>query len=289
MDLVGGDGKKFDAIELYSCFPVRAQDGAADARARRRRAADRDRRPHLLRRAAQHLHDACGLRDGAQAARRRASSACSMARAASSPSITALVLSRQAPSAGAGAGHQRAGGGRPAQGRGAGVRHGGLRQGQGREFYGALWRQGRSRARRGDAAHRGRRARAGAGAGERQRDAGASAATWTARRWDRSARSPRPEMACWSGGWGDSYGARCERAHAAPRAVGANDRTRGASLRWARATSSASLARCTASEARDSPLPLRRPASPTPSPACPWRRRRRRGPGRHRRCRPGAR
>ena len=83
MNFVEGDGKKFDAIELYSCFPVRAEDGAANARARPRRAADGDRRADVLRRAAQHLHDACGLRDGAKTARRRASSGCSMARAGS--------------------------------------------------------------------------------------------------------------------------------------------------------------------------------------------------------------
>ena len=73
----GGDGsrrrrrqgvRRDRALQLLS---LRAEDGAADAGARRRRAADGDRRADVLRRAAQHLHDACGLRDGAQAARRR--------------------------------------------------------------------------------------------------------------------------------------------------------------------------------------------------------------------------
>ena len=88
MDLVEGDGRKFDAIELYSCFPCVPKMARRTLGPRPRRAADGDRRPHLLRRAAQHLHDACGHRDGAQACARAASSACSTARAVSSPSIT---------------------------------------------------------------------------------------------------------------------------------------------------------------------------------------------------------
>ena len=68
MDLVGGDGKKFDAIEFYSCFPC------VPKMARRTLGLGPDVQPtvtggpHLLRRAAQHLYDACGDRDGAQAA-----------------------------------------------------------------------------------------------------------------------------------------------------------------------------------------------------------------------------
>ena len=61
IDLVGGDGKNFDAIELYSCFPCVPKMARRTLGLGARRAADRDRRPHLLRRAAQHLHDACGL------------------------------------------------------------------------------------------------------------------------------------------------------------------------------------------------------------------------------------
>jgi len=70
-DLVGGDGKAFDAIELYSCFPCVPKMARRTLGFRPRRTAYGDRRADILRRAAQHLHDACGLRDGAQAARRR--------------------------------------------------------------------------------------------------------------------------------------------------------------------------------------------------------------------------
>ena len=89
MDLVEGDGKKFDAIELYSCFPCVPKMARRTLGLGPRRAADGNRRPHLLRRAAQHLYDARGHRDGAQPAQEAASSACSTARAALSPSITA--------------------------------------------------------------------------------------------------------------------------------------------------------------------------------------------------------
>ena len=71
MDLVEGDGKKFDAIELYSCFPVVPKMARRTLGLGAGREADGHRRAHLLRRAAQHLHDACGLRDGAKLARAR--------------------------------------------------------------------------------------------------------------------------------------------------------------------------------------------------------------------------
>ena len=118
MDLVEGDGKKFDAIELYSCFPGRAKDGAANARPRARREADGCRRADLLRRAAQHLHDACGLRDGAQAARwRQARPALRPGRVRDkTPCARAVTRSAERSD---GAGHQRAGGSRPQSPQGA--------------------------------------------------------------------------------------------------------------------------------------------------------------------------
>jgi acetyl-CoA C-acetyltransferase len=73
----GGDGsrrrhgKAFDAIELYSCFPCVPKMARRTLGAWPRRAADGHRRADVFRRAAQHLHDACGLRDGAKLARRR--------------------------------------------------------------------------------------------------------------------------------------------------------------------------------------------------------------------------
>ena len=174
MDLVEGDGKKFDAIELYSCFPC------VPKMARRTLGLGPDVKPTVT----------GGLTFfGAPLNTYMTHAACAMVRKLREGGklgllygqggfVTkhhGLVLSRQAPKAGAGAGHQRAGRGRPPQGRGAGVRHGGLRQGQGRELYRDLWQQGRRRARRGDDAHGRRCAGPGAGAGERQRDAGASA------------------------------------------------------------------------------------------------------------------
>ena len=99
MDLAGGDGRAFDAIELYSCFPCVPKMARRTLGLGARRAADGDGRADLLRRAAQHLHDARGLRDGAQSCAAAPNSACSTARAVLSPSITALVLSRQAPAA----------------------------------------------------------------------------------------------------------------------------------------------------------------------------------------------
>jgi hypothetical protein len=163
MDLVEGDGKKFDAIELYSCFPCVPKMA-------RRTLGLGNRRPHLLRRAAQHLYDARGRRDGAQASSRR------QAR----PALRPGRFRHQASRAGAFArgvegnaqpGYQRAGRSRPQPPQGAGLRHRSFRQGQGRELYRHLQGQGRSRARRGHDAHRRRCAGAGARPGQRRGDA----------------------------------------------------------------------------------------------------------------------
>ena len=155
MDLVEGDGKKFDAIELYSCFPC------VPKMARRTLGLGPDVQPTVT----------GGLTFfGAPLNTYMTHAACAMVRKLRGGAklgllygqggfVTkhhGLVLSRQAPTAGAGAGYQRAGGGRPPPPRGAGVRHRSQRQGQGRELYRDLWPQRRGRARRGDAAHGGR-------------------------------------------------------------------------------------------------------------------------------------
>ncbi len=110
MDLANDKG--FDAIELYRLLSLRAKDGAADARPRRRRDAHGNRRPHLLRCTAQRLHGACRLRHGAQDPRRRDNR----------PALWPGWLRHQTSCAGAvvatsqgraGTGHQRAGRGRP--------------------------------------------------------------------------------------------------------------------------------------------------------------------------------
>ena len=184
MDLVEGDGKKFDAIELYSCFPC------VPKMARRTLGLGPDVQPTVTGGLTffgaplntYMTHAACAM---VRSCANAASSACSTARAVSSPSITALVLSREAPKQALKQDTSVQAEADRGQGRGAGVRHRSLRQGQGRELYRDLQRQGRSRARRGDDAHGARCPRAGAGAGQRCRDAGASAATWTARRWER--------------------------------------------------------------------------------------------------------
>ncbi len=113
----GGDGprrrrrprvRRHRALQLLS---LRAENGAADAGTRFRRAADGDRRADVLRRAAQHLHDACGLRDGAKAARRRQTRPAlrpgRVCDQTSRPGAVAAAAARRA-----GAGQQRAGGGR---------------------------------------------------------------------------------------------------------------------------------------------------------------------------------
>ena len=134
MDLAGGDGKKFDAIELYSCFPC------VPKMARRTLGLGADVQPTVT----------GGLTFfGAPLNTYMTHAACAMVRKLRGGGklgllygqggfVTkhhALVLSRQAPQARAGAGHQRAGRSRPPPRRGAGIRHRGQRQGQGRELY----------------------------------------------------------------------------------------------------------------------------------------------------------
>ena len=70
-DLAGGNAAAFDAIELYSCFPCVPKMARRTLGLGHECHADRHRRPDVLRRAAQHLYDPCGLRDGAQASRWR--------------------------------------------------------------------------------------------------------------------------------------------------------------------------------------------------------------------------
>ena len=160
MDLVEGDGKKFDAIELYSCFPC------VPKMARRTLGLGPDVQPTVT----------GGLTFfGAPLNTYMTHAAVAMVRKLRQGGklgllygqggfVTkhhGLVLSREAPkealaqetSVQAEADRNRA--------QGAGLRHRGLRQRQGRELYRDLQGQGRGRARRGDDAHRGRRARAG--------------------------------------------------------------------------------------------------------------------------------
>ena len=188
----GGDGsgrrrrqevRRHRTLQLLS---LRAEDGAAHARSWHRRAADGHRRADLLRRAAQHLHDACGLRDGAQACATAASSACSTARAASSPSTTrwcCRVRRRSRRSSRTPACRRR-----PTQPpQGAGVRHRSQRQGQGRELYGDLSRQWRRRTWRRHAAHGGRPPHAWRAFRPMTRRRWRICSTWIARRSARSA------------------------------------------------------------------------------------------------------
>ena len=208
MELVGGDGKAFDAIELYSCFPC------VPKMARRTLGLGADVQPTVT----------GGLTFfGAPLNTYMTHAACAMVRKLRAGAklgllygqggfVTkhhALVLSRAGAAKHAGAGHQRAGRSRPPSRRGAGLRHRSQRQGLGREFYGDLWPRRRGRARRGDAADIGQCARAGAGARKRRRDAGASAehgphAGGFGRRCRR-----RRKMACWSGGWGKCISSSC--------------------------------------------------------------------------------
>ena len=117
MDLIEGDGKKFDAIELYSCFPV------VPKMARRTLGLGPDVQPTVAGGLTffgaplntYMTHAACAM---VRKLRGGASSACSTARAASSPSIMASCC-RARRRSGAGAGHQRAGGSRPQPPQGA--------------------------------------------------------------------------------------------------------------------------------------------------------------------------
>ena len=109
--------RRHRALQLLSC---RAENGATNAGPRRRCAADGNRRSDLLRRAARHLYDACGLRDGAQAARWRKARLVVRARRLRDKTSRAGAVARGAAGS-AGAGHQRAGRGRQQSRRGAGV------------------------------------------------------------------------------------------------------------------------------------------------------------------------
>ena len=200
MDLVEGDGRKFDAIELYSCFPF------VPKMARRTLGLGPDVQPTVTGGLTffgaplntYMTHAACAmvrkLRDGGKLG-------LLYGQGGFVTKHHGLVLSREAPRAGAGAGHQRAGGSRPQPPQGAGLRHRGRRQGQGRSLYGDLPRQRRSRAWRRHAAHRGRPADAGAHTRQRQRGRWRICRTWTARRSARSATSSPPLTACRNGGW----------------------------------------------------------------------------------------
>src|SRR6476659_1315452 len=147
MDLVEGDGKQFDAIELYSCCPC------VPKMARRTLGLGPDVQPTVT----------GGLTFfGAPLNTYMTHAAC------------AMVRKLRGAARRAGAGYQRAGRGGPPSPRGAGVRHRSRWQGRGRKLYRDLWPQRRGRARRGDAADARQCARAGAGARERRDDAFAS-------------------------------------------------------------------------------------------------------------------
>ena len=121
MDLVGGDGKKFDAIELYSCFPC------VPKMARRTLGLGPDVQPTVTGGLTffgaplntYMTHAACAMvrkmRERRQA--RPALRPGRLRHQASRPGAVARSAAR-----GDEAGHQRAGGGRPQQARGAGVR-----------------------------------------------------------------------------------------------------------------------------------------------------------------------
>ena len=174
MDLVGGDGRAFDAIELYSCFPC------VPKMARRTLGLGPDVQPTVT----------GGLTFfGAPLNTYMTHAACAMVRKLRNGAKLGLLYGQggfvtkhhgagavAAGAAGAaGAGYQRAGGSRPATRRGAGVRHRGQRQGRGRELYRDLWPQRRGRARRGDAADTRTMPARWRGCPRRRRDAGASA------------------------------------------------------------------------------------------------------------------
>ncbi len=166
MDLAGGDGKKFDAIELYSCFPAcpRWRGG--------RWASGADVQPTVTGGLTffgaplntYMTHAACAMvrrvRDGAKLG-------LLYGQGGFVTKHHALVVSKTPPRRRWR--RRRACKARPtatsARCRSSSRRP--QRQGQGRELYGALWPRRRGRARRGDAAHGGRAAHAGAHPGER--------------------------------------------------------------------------------------------------------------------------
>ena len=209
MELAGGDGNAFDAIELYSCFPC------VPKMARRTLGLGADVQPTVT----------GGLTFfGAPLNTYMTHAACAMVRKLRGGArlgllygqggfVTkhhGLVLSRQPPREAAGAGYQRAGRGRPQSRHRARIRHRGRRQGRGREFYRDLRPRRRDRAWRGDAANRRQCPRAGAGAGAATSARWRICSTWTARRSVRPATSSPPMTGCWSGDTG-SYGNRSTR------------------------------------------------------------------------------
>ena len=203
MDLVGGDGKAFDAIELYSCFPC------VPKMARRTLGLGADVQPTVT----------GGLTFfGAPLNTYMTHAACAMVRKLRGGAklgllygqggfVTkhhALVLSRQAP---AGALAQDTSVQAEAdRHRGAVPEFVTEANGKGTvESFTVIY------GRNGDVEHgvvmlrtAGECARAGAGAGERPRNAGASSRTWTARRWARAAISSVRRTGCWSGGSGNA-------------------------------------------------------------------------------------
>ena len=202
MDLVEGDGKKFDAIELYSCFPC------VPKMARRTLGLGPDVKPTVtggLTFFGAPLNTYMTHAAVAMVRKLRAggSSACSTARAVLSPSIMAWCCRgrrRKQRSNRTPASRPRPTAPR-ARCRNSSPRP---RQGQGRELYRDLWRQGRRPARRGDAAHaRTMRAR-WRGCRRATARRWRTCATWTARPWAPSAISPWRKMACRSGGWVES-------------------------------------------------------------------------------------
>ena len=141
MDLVEGDGKKFDAIELYSCFPC------VPKMARRTLGLGPDVQPTVT----------GGLTFfGAPLNTYMTHAAVAMVRSLRKDGrlgllygqggfVTkhhGLVLSREAPKEALAAGHQRSGRSRPQPPQGAGLRHRSFGQRQGREFYRDLQGQG---------------------------------------------------------------------------------------------------------------------------------------------------
>ena len=290
MDLAGGDGKAFDAIELYSCFPC------VPKMARRTLGLGPDVQPTVT----------GGLTFfGAPLNTYMTHAACAMVRKLRGGAklgllygqggfVTkhhALVLSRQAP-------HEALAQDTSVQAeadrnRGAVPEFVTEASGKGTvESFTVIY------GRNGEVEHgvvmlRTRRQcpRAGAGARRRPRDAGASAehgphAGGVARR-DQHRRT----TACWSGGWGDALllprpARGAERLARRCSAVRTMTRVR-AHPRFARRECTTS-APASGARLRDAPYPFTSCFSDTFAGLRPWRRRRR-GPGRRRRCRRAAR
>jgi acetyl-CoA C-acetyltransferase len=106
MELVGGDGRTFDAIELYSCFPC------VPKMARRTLGLGGDVQPTVT----------GGLTFfGAPLNTYMTHAACAMVRRLRNGARLGLLYGQGSAARGHKAGHQRAGGSRPQQARGAGV------------------------------------------------------------------------------------------------------------------------------------------------------------------------